>query len=633
MKAKNMEWLQSRFPNVIGLLDRRQEQFEGTNYTVVAARSGDLTIMSEDGDGKKVYWQSQYNPVQEAKNFVNQFNHIEENTHVLFYGCGLGYHVEAFAEKFPNLKISLYEPEPPLFFNWMKEREISNRLTYSIQNICLETDPAQMDIYLEYLLLFTTGQTMLVINPAYERLAEERVKKFAGRFRQHLHHRRYNLQANQAFQQYWVFNSVLNFQYTFQSPGFLQFKDVLKGKPVLIVSAGPSLQDEIENLALIRRQNSAYIFAVGSANKVLLANQIMPHAVFAYDASDLQTTVFKEIIENNYDQIPLVYGTYVGARLLDEYPGAKMHFVMSHDTVTLDLLKHEDLRQNDQIAIVSPSIAGVTLDLLCKLECDIYFVGQNLASRSDKYYAEGISYDDRSEEVTEEDQKRALIVKDVFGNNIQTFEELDLMRQSIESIRRNYPDVRVHNTTNGGAAIDQVPYIPLDEVMTQFNAFTADDNWYKAHQVNMYNRVEVVNHIEKLKASYEALKADLDVVSDLLKKIHLIKEQRKANKLYGFFPKLDAGIKKILNNEVYKIMIQPMNITGHDLLLQKINNIKFENNVFEKASQIVQNFGTYIYECQKAYSQTYGLMLRLLEVKEAEQAKSTEQETVGHESI
>ncbi|CAI6084348.1 motility associated factor glycosyltransferase family protein [Cohnella sp. JJ-181] len=633
MKSKNFEWLQSRFQSVMGLLERKQEQFESMNYTIVTARSGDSTIMSEDEDGKKVYWHSQYNPVQEANNFVSQFNHIEENTHILFYGCGMGYHVEAFAEKFPNLKISLYETEAPLFFYWMRERVINNRLTNSVQNICLETDPAQMDFYLDYLLQFTTGQTMLVINPVYERLVAEKVKRFTARFREHLHHRRYNLQANQAFQQYWVFNSALNFHYTFRTPGFLQFKDVLKGKPVLIVSAGPSLQDEIENLALIRRQNSAYIFAVGSANKVLLANQIMPHAVFAYDASDLQTTVFQEIIENKYDQIPLVYGTYVGARLLDEYPGAKMHFVMSHDTVTLDLLKHEDLKQNDQIARVSPSIAGVTLDLLCKLECEIYFVGQNLASRSDKYYAEGISYDNRSEEVTEEDQQRAVIVKDVFGNDIQTFEELDLMRQSIESIRRNYPDVRVHNTTNGGAAIDQVPYIPLAEVMTQFNEFTADDDWYKAHQSNMYNRSEIVNHIGKLKASYDMLKTDLDQVTDLLKKIHLNKEQRKANKLYGFFPKLDAAIKKILNNETYKIMIQPMNITGHDLLLQKINNIKFETNVFEKASQIVQSFGTYIYECQKAYSQTYGLMLRLLDVKAAEQAQSMEQETVGHESI
>ncbi|MDI4650355.1 motility associated factor glycosyltransferase family protein [Cohnella hashimotonis] len=617
IEASNLQVLSRRFPSVLGLLERREQEFENAGFFTIASRASDPTVYRE-AEGKKTFWLSQYNPRQEAANFISKFQDVNDYNHVLFYGAGLGYHIEEFVSKFPNIKYSIYEPEPSIFYQWMKCRPNALSSLSLLQNIFIETHPDQVNIYLSHLLQHTNGQIQLIVHPAYERFLQERINHFLEQFKVTLKVAKHNLAAYEHFQNIWVVNGTLNLRHTLSTPNYLQFKEKLNGKPVLIVSAGPSLQDEIENLRMIRQKNSAYIFAVGSANKSLINHGIMPHAVCAYDGSNLQTSVFKELIESGATDIPLFYGSYVGAMLLEEYHGPKIHFLMTHDTIGQFVLQDEALNQPS--VVTSPTIAGVMLDVLCKLNCTIYFVGQNLALRNSKYYAEKIRYDHLPENVLSADYQYVKTL-DVDGVEIDTTRDFLMMKMSIEAIKRSYPEIVAYNTTKGGAAIEGIPYRTLDEVIqSDFKQNTVDEKWFEDVTTDIQINA-AINQIESLVKSAESLKIMLDKISDLLTKIYKNVEQRKPNKLYPIFPKFDAAIQELLRNDAYKVFLLPMNQNAHDLLWKKISDIKLEANVFTKGNMIAQHFGSYIYECQKAYAQSKGVISHLLETKTIEQKK------------
>src|SRR5690606_4805399 len=125
----------------------------------------------------------------------------------------------------------------------------------------------------------------------------------------------------------------------------------------------------------IKKQGLAYIFAVGSANKALIAHGIHPDAVFTYDPQGHNASVFKELMDNGHTTIPMVYGTSVGFETVQLYPGPKFHFVTAQDTITQNF--HETT-----LPIVNDaySIAIVTLQILYHLQVKkVILVGQNFA--------------------------------------------------------------------------------------------------------------------------------------------------------------------------------------------------------------------------------------------------------------
>ncbi len=54
---------------------------------------------------KKVYLHSKYNPIREGETIVNQYSNIEDNTTIIFYGVGLGYHIDLFLKKTSQCKL------------------------------------------------------------------------------------------------------------------------------------------------------------------------------------------------------------------------------------------------------------------------------------------------------------------------------------------------------------------------------------------------------------------------------------------------------------------------------------------------------------------------------------------------
>ena len=105
----NINVIREKFP----LLWARFKPEEADQDAVVEYEKGNLgkPTLSVTLDGKKIYLHSNYDPQYEAERMIENYDgKVHEYEHVLFYGIGLGLHVQEFMRKYPAVPFSLYEP-------------------------------------------------------------------------------------------------------------------------------------------------------------------------------------------------------------------------------------------------------------------------------------------------------------------------------------------------------------------------------------------------------------------------------------------------------------------------------------------------------------------------------------------
>ncbi len=362
------------------------------------------------------------------------------------------------------------------------------------------------------------------------------------------------------------------------------------------MSAGPSLDYEIDNLRQIKKKGSAYIFSVGSAVNSLLSAGIHPDAQCTYDpGANNQNMVFARITEEGINDIPLIFGSSVGYEVLQNYPGKnKLHMITSQDTISSFLLKLDDETQLDGV-IDAPSIAVVTLQLLYKLGFNpIILVGQNLAYADNRHYAKGIGYEKKFR-ITKTDG--LIRIKDVEGKEVYTSLGFDRMRKNMEYFIQGMADVKVINTTRGGADIKGTTYQTIDELMTSgvFSCNVVETEWYKIPPT-VYDRDHLHRQFNRLEKDYQQLPGLLEQVNGTLEEIRVLKENRKYGQINRCWPKLDQVFNKVRKNTFYKQVIQPMNRVTYSLYFEKLPAVRFEPDQGLKAEVIISSLGRAIYD-------------------------------------
>lgn len=585
----NIVFMKQRFPLVWDAYCETEAGQDGTLVAIQPSRVQDFPTLCVNREGRSLYLHSRYDPQREAQSIVENIN-ADGYEHVIFYGTGLGYHIQAFLNKYPHMSYSIYEPVPEVFNAYLSLFDLRALPQRGLHEIVVETSPADARAFLERTITRVQKNILFLDLPSYRNIFAAQYEAFLKLFREIVVNRRSSLAVEYTFEKRWVLNSLKNFKYVIETPNILvERAGYFKGKPAILVAAGPSLDYEIENLRYIKENNLAYIFSVGSAVNSLLAAGIYPHAQCTYDPGpENQRKVFARITEEKITDIPLIFGSSVGFEVLENYPGnIKLHMITSQDTVSSYLLKLDHEAQLD-VVLDSPSIAVVTLQLLYKLGFDpIILVGQNLAYMDNRHYAGGIDY---AEEM--EAKREGLIkVKDVEGNDTYTSQGFNQMRLSMEHYISLMDGTTVINTTRGGASIAGTVFKYLDKLLADnfFRERVVEPEWYNI-PVTSYDREHLKKRYGRFKKDYEELEPDLKAALEVLNEINDIKEKRSYNQLERSLGRLDKAFKKLRNNQVFKIIIQPMNRVAVEMLAAQIPLIKFEPDPDRKAGKVVDYY-------------------------------------------
>ncbi|NOU66749.1 DUF115 domain-containing protein [Paenibacillus sp. LMG 31461] len=562
---------------------------ESGQVQVVDSKSGDSTLVVERS-GTAEYLHSKYNPLHEAGKFMEQ--HLQDaHNHVLFYGVGLGYHIDIFARHNPTIPFSIYEPDVDVFRAFLSHQDMKR--WSMLRHIYVELDVSECSSYVQDFVNQTSGQATIITLPSYERVYAEAFRRFSETMQHFLQETRKIFQLRHAFEKKWIINALDNFPFTIHAEHICNKKQLFEGKPVIIVAAGPSLVEEIENLKYIKAQKSAYIFAVGSAITSLLHHGIIPDGACTYDPHFHNVNVFKKVIDEEITCIPLIYGSTVGAGTLKDYPGPLVSLFTDKDPIVGMLLKKENEKTFEQLED-APSIAIIALQLFSEMHCNpIVLVGQNLGYRNNSYYASGL---ENTRVLVQSDLDASFQVEDVSGNMIQTDWSFNTMRLEMEFHLTKYTDRTVINTTQGGAKIQGTQFMDLSDVMKVYlNDEVVDSNWYVNEGLG-YDLNYLREQSKFLEEKRELFVKQIDEVIGIFNDMNRSVNQKNAKKAFKLTQKFDTAFESFQKNEFYKTILKPMNMLQLEWLTKQFDTIKYESDMLVKTKKVVEKVGKFVYD-------------------------------------
>ncbi|MFW6386525.1 MAG: motility associated factor glycosyltransferase family protein, partial [Bacillota bacterium] len=382
--SKNLELLQEKAKS---LYIKLKEEDPLYNYKVEEVEGQNNYIIQNDVS--RCFLHSIYDVQREMKQL---FREVESDVELLIiFGLGWGYSLSFIKNKFPDVKRVIFvEPFLDIFKRMSQKRNL-RQLFQGIENINLilneqpktaakqVTDLINEKVYEKFEICF---------HMSYRTLLSSYYEVFFNQLIKNIQNWKSNLATWVTQKSRWTVNTFNNVRKKHISAE--NILPSLKNLPVIIVSAGPSLE---RNMHLLSGVNDrALIVAVGSAIKILDTHDIQPHLRFAFDANSKN---YNKILcdLNSYD-IPLVYSDRIPPSALDKYRGKKVKMVINSNYIIHYI--YDKIDKDYKIYKDGFTIANTVLSIFSELGApEIILLGQDLCYTFDKLHAEGSWDDDR----------------------------------------------------------------------------------------------------------------------------------------------------------------------------------------------------------------------------------------------
>lgn len=465
----------------------------------------------------------------------------------------------------------------------MRNGNLKKILFNKMSSLTLIDDKFDTKNILSKVMSKTNTNIKVFVLPQYERIFKKEIEQFYSLLKGIIADKRSTIKTNQGYQKRWIYNSIINFKHVISTPKFLDLEAFdFSNASAIIVGAGPSLSQELDLLKKLSDQGHCYIFALGSAYRALVRNDIRIDALFSYDPSQLNADVLSEYFENNMN-IPICFGSSIDFDSIRKVSYDKaFHLVTSQDYFSSYLLEGV---QKD-IVVDAPSVVVIALQALTRIGFkNIVFVGQNLAYLNERNYAEGIDY----KRLSNKSYKSELMIKDVFGNDVSTMKGYKTTLDVMEAFINQHPNIKFTNTTFGGAAISGAPYMPLSGIT--FNHFDEILNLIEIVPKADYDLIDSKRRFEEL---LEERKKFIDLLHEGFQLIYEVKEGNDNNthKDLNLLASLEKVYNMMTENMYFKILISKLDRNYLNIFESNVISINRENDINKKYDLIYNKMGT-----------------------------------------
>ncbi|MEN6326689.1 MAG: 6-hydroxymethylpterin diphosphokinase MptE-like protein [Syntrophomonas sp.] len=593
----NMEILKNSFPDLWKSIAEIEDKLDRKLVRVVNSKNAITNLKV-----RKQFIHSKENPQEEARDLIGQYKNMEEHSDILFYGLGLGYQIKTFIEQYPNTPFSIYEPVPEVLYQFLCHADLKELPLNMLRNIYLESKPEDMDIYSSAIVKQIRSSILIIELPSYQSIFAEKRQSFFNNFAGLIEEHRHSVATYLAFEKRWTINSLNNFIRVLNTPDIiLEKKGCFRNKPALLVASGPSLQEEIETLRIIKERGLAYIFSVGTAVNTLIQNDIYPDAACTYDPTKENQIVFQSFQRNDIKTIPLVFGSTVGYETLIS-PGPQMHMLISQDTLAAFYLKAKSGNEPEFISDAA-TIAVITLQLLNKLGFNpIILVGLNLA------YRDGINYAPNSTffplEASREELDNAMMVRDVNGSQVACSYSFNGMRRQIEVYLEQNQNLEVINTTQYGADIAGSRFQSLSEVIGNLLADpVVEENWLDCPKTS-YDLDHLIKQHHKMSEAFASLNRLFEQCRFNLDGIGQTAESQDAKLIGQSYELFNRSMAELRENIFFAIVVEPMNRVEMQFLMLAVPDISRELDPIKKSRMMEKEFQPLLQSCEKDFQET-----------------------------
>ncbi|OES46053.1 motility associated factor glycosyltransferase family protein [Domibacillus iocasae] len=404
-------------------------------FTIIETRTAP-TIQVEINEQNRVF-HSKYDPLKEAETWANKaLEEVEVNDPILVFGIGAGHHIMKLAEALPKQTIHVVELNSK-YEQWFRTTSFYETIR-SFENVRFqpikEAASFLTRIHQNNVLIQKTA--MDIVPEEFESI-KEMLKDF-------------QIQKDSIKNQ--IDNMTTNFKKNvrLQDPGIGELKDKYRGKKMILVSAGPSLDKQLPLLKQIHDEKEIIIASVGTAVKPLLKSGITPDFFMVIDPNEPTMHQLEGI---NLPNTPLFYlsTAYHNTILLHKGP---RRIVWQNGFQKAHLPADE---RNDPLMETGGSVATALLDTMVFLGGEqIALVGQDLAFTNSMSHASNTAAGRKVEGTVMVTKSYNQIDK------VPTSKNLTIYRKWFERYAKKKPlNLKLYNCTEGGAYIDGWEHVKL----------------------------------------------------------------------------------------------------------------------------------------------------------------------------
>lgn len=361
------------------------------------------------------YVNSLYNPSREAESFIKGHSNLLSDEIIHVIGLGLGYHIKELINKTNERQIikilDINENLKSFIINEVKELKNNKRIKiYSKKD---------MEKFFS-----TINQSKdIIINKQYLKVCEDlEFKNIIEKFI-------ISREAIHKFGEIMIENEKENLK--LNSPSISKFLKKSSNSVKVIASAGPSLDVVIDDLKKYRE--SYEIYAVGSALKTLIKNEIYPDLIVIIDPQEVVCNQLRDYEELD---IPLAYLSTASRWAVSKYKGPKYIFYNKENDSGLKV-------------VTGKTVAVPTIDLAIKSGAKkIILAGQDLAYKNNKTHATGFEemYDVEDNVIINDKTKN---VVGVSGKMLNTNKGYLIFKENIENLIEVNKEIEFFNCSFG----------------------------------------------------------------------------------------------------------------------------------------------------------------------------------------
>ncbi|MCD4741886.1 MAG: DUF115 domain-containing protein, partial [Desulfobacteraceae bacterium] len=319
-----------------------------------------------------------------------------------------------------------------------------------------------------------------------------------------------------------------------------------KGVPAIIVSAGPSLD---ENIHLLKKaKNKAIILAVDSALPSLINNKVMPTFVSTIDPLEL---IFEKVanVTKQIHDVSLICMSWASSKMTKLFPADNVFWCFGAKPVEQWMAKIVGCKT---ITAGASSVAHLNFLSAIWMGCSpVIFVGQDLSFSQSKSHAASMTLPTKDLiNKTLKNEKDIIWLDGIHGEKVPSNRSFDNHKRTFETMIQSQKGHYI-NSTGQGCHIEGTIVMPLQKAIEQFCTTKIDIKnnfpaiFDKKDPTNLRDHLisEFQTKIKKCHKIQKMLKETKHLLNDLTKTI--IKAD-KSKTLYKGFTDLSISNQKEL---------------------------------------------------------------------------------------
>ncbi len=553
--SKNLVALRLHHPLLEKRITLAIEAQRADTQSVIAetGKKGQLTLKAQDGIGT-YYLHSTYDPKKEAEEYVQQELTDKNINVVIVVGFGLGYLTEALCQACDKrTRISIVEPQLEVLITALSSRDVTAVLADERIRLIAEPDTKQaVKETVAELSLDKLKGWKLIVPPPMLRLHKIFLQTFIDQLGSGINAQISSVATSFSLSELFLRNTLANLDITAHSPGVNHFRDCWKGRPAIIVAAGPSLNKQLPVLREV--QNHILIIAVEKSWSILKKAGINAHITVAIDPRSPPAWE----IEPPDDVWFLVSSSCNPATVQSKTGKHVVSFASpAHEAILKPMVGERGcLASGGSVANNAFSFAklmGAT---------PVILIGQDLAYTGGMSHASGY-FDPKSLEKMQTTNKDNGYreIEGYWGDRVHTDRQLDSYRKWYEDYITLHPTETVINCTEGGAKIEgalQMSFAQACEQYAEKEPVSIRHCWPAAHlyQSTCSDNMAAMlaELIEKIRKFQEIAREGVEIAKKMTEKESTKsgKKQDRLKKISNKLKNFDESAKSFLDEFVRK---------------------------------------------------------------------------------